>query len=804
MTTTPADKSKCTSCMACYSACPVSAIEIQCDKDGFYYPVIDKEKCTNCSICKKVCPVLNQKTKKTSFVQEIYACTNKNEEVRMKSSSGGIFSLLAESLAAVGGGNSGVIFDKDRTVKHIVSKDKADIEKMRGSKYVQSYIGDCFKDIKSLLEQNTPVLFSGTPCQVDGLKSFLQKDYENLFTVDVLCNSYIPPYLLNEYLESIAGNDYKDISFNMREKSAGWTKGINLAIEWIDQNGVKKTYVDLQNSSPLIKAFLSHLCIKESCIDCIYKKPQRCSDLTIGDFWRIENIDTSLSTLNDNKGLSMVIINTEKGKKLFESVKENMGLYKRIDFKETLKTQTSLTGTIYNHKNRDKFFEYAQKAHSKMELIKDLLSDNEVKILTFPFPANYGAQMQCWALSEKIKELGFSPKVIKYAPFYKDTLGIEKNLFTEFRDQNTPMTKLCYSSKEFESELLNCNKVIIGGDVTFREWPQDITMPRFRFFGDWVHGKRTLANYGSSFRNEHFQGPESVTVELKKLIKRFDRLSSREQSGVKILKDVFDSEAIEVLDSVFLHDRSKYDELIKKKNIPEIKKDYIGCFILGGVEKINDKEHIQEKTGLEIIDIGLNQKEKPAEVEQWLNNIKNAKFVITDSFHCAAFAMIYKRPFIIINRIIPAGADDYRIKNFLKNFNLTSQFRQSLKDITADDITDNFNWSEIDRIMEERKKISIDYLLDILLLEPKFKEKYINDELNIVRSACELEYEKNKIFRYIEEAQNKNITPIQKISFLEKLFSVKNQYSNNKRYKVVRILGIKIKFSQKNKSHRTE
>lgn len=102
MTTSPADKSKCTSCMACYSVCPVSAIEIQCDKDGFYYPVIDKEKCTNCSICKKVCPVLNQKAEKTSFVQEIYACTNKNEEVRMKSSSGGIFSLLAESLAAVG------------------------------------------------------------------------------------------------------------------------------------------------------------------------------------------------------------------------------------------------------------------------------------------------------------------------------------------------------------------------------------------------------------------------------------------------------------------------------------------------------------------------------------------------------------------------------------------------------------------------------------------------------------------------------------------------------------------------------
>ena len=103
MTTSPADKSKCTSCMACYSVCPVSAIEIQCDKDGFYYPVIDEEKCTKCSICKKVCPVLNQKAEKTSFVQEIYACTNKNEEVRMKSSSGGIFSLLAESLAAVGG-----------------------------------------------------------------------------------------------------------------------------------------------------------------------------------------------------------------------------------------------------------------------------------------------------------------------------------------------------------------------------------------------------------------------------------------------------------------------------------------------------------------------------------------------------------------------------------------------------------------------------------------------------------------------------------------------------------------------------
>src|SRR5574344_983819 len=197
------NKKQCTSCMACYAICPSHAINIKIDNKGFYFPYIDKEKCTGCGLCQNVCPIINAKRQSynESIEQIIYACTNNDEKVRAESSSGGIFAALADYVIENNGYVCGAILNDDLILNHIVSNDVQKIKKMRGSKYIQSNIGNCCNEIKKILEQNIIVLFCGTPCQCAGLNSFLGKSYTNLIVIDLLCTCVNTTYLLKDYLK---------------------------------------------------------------------------------------------------------------------------------------------------------------------------------------------------------------------------------------------------------------------------------------------------------------------------------------------------------------------------------------------------------------------------------------------------------------------------------------------------------------------------------------------------------------------------------------------------------------------------
>ena len=343
------NKEDCCGCHACYSICPVNAIKMERDEKGFEYPVVDKEKCINCDLCKKVCPIINnmQNDKKKEDIKA-YACMNKDLKTRMNSSSGGIFTLIAEYILKLNGVVFGASFNENFEVVHSYIEKIEDIHKFQGSKYVQSKIGEMYKKAKEFLENDRYVLFTGTPCQIEGLYQYLQKDYDKLYTQDLICHGVPSPKVWNKYLEE-KSKEYKgkpeEISFREKEKS-GW-QDFGMKIKYPND-----TYLLKHGEDVYMKAFLRDICLRDSCYNCNFKKKFRNSDITLADFWGIGNINKNL---NDNKGISLVLLNSSKGKELFEKIKENL-IYKVVDFEEAIRYNSNMVNSVKKTGKREMFF----------------------------------------------------------------------------------------------------------------------------------------------------------------------------------------------------------------------------------------------------------------------------------------------------------------------------------------------------------------------------------------------------------------------------------------------------------------
>lgn len=340
------DKQKCSGCHACFNICPKQSITMVADPEGFLYPQIDSEKCIDCGLCKKACPILKDYSGNKGMA---YACMNKNEEIRMESSSGGVFTLIAELVIDRGGVVFGAAFDDELNVCHLEIKDKLGLERLRGSKYLQSTIGESYKSAKRYLEDGKTVLFSGTPCQISGLKAFLDKEYENLITQDIICHGVPSPAIWQKYLKYLSLTRNKKINKEkkpkFREKFQGWY-GYSLSVFFEDE-----IFRQRSGDNLYMKAFLSNLCLRQSCYTCQSKSLERESDITLADFWGIDKI---LPDMFDNKGTSLVIVNTKKGQRLFDEVSDKM-VYKSVDIDVAVKDNPSAYKSCEKNKKRNSF-----------------------------------------------------------------------------------------------------------------------------------------------------------------------------------------------------------------------------------------------------------------------------------------------------------------------------------------------------------------------------------------------------------------------------------------------------------------
>lgn len=321
------DKRDCSGCTACASICPVKCIEMKSDEEGFVYPVVDKSRCINCGLCEKTCPIINRKAD-AKIEPRAYACINNDLAVRMNSSSGGVFSLLAEYILKNDGVVFGASFDENFVVRHTFVEREEDLNKLRVSKYVQSDMGEMFKKAKEFLDGGRMVLFTGTACQIAGLKSFLKRDYENLFTQDLICHGVPSPLVWKKYVElrRLEGNStIKSISF--RDKHYSWVF-FSMCFKFANNETYRKRYL----GDPMLNIFLLNKCLRPSCHACVFKTITRQSDVTLADFWGINSV---LPEINDKKGVSLVLIQSEKGQKLFDEIKSGM-TYKEVNFKHAI------------------------------------------------------------------------------------------------------------------------------------------------------------------------------------------------------------------------------------------------------------------------------------------------------------------------------------------------------------------------------------------------------------------------------------------------------------------------------------
>lgn len=365
----------CCGCSACAQRCPKQCITMEEDPEGFLYPRIDLSKCIDCKLCEKVCPIINPNEDKQPL--EVYATINPDEETRKQSSSGGVFTLFATRIIQENGVVFGARFDENGEVKHDYTETLEGLAVFRGSKYVQSRIGNTYQKAESFLKSGKKVLFSGTPCQIAGLKRFLKKDYDNLITVDFICHGVPSPKIWRNYLKATCnqlagGKDYEIKAINFRNKDKGWKKyNFSLSLNIKDEaNGKRyKEFCEPAGNNAYMKGFLGDLYLRPSCHYCAVKSGKSGSDITIADHWGVQKQNPSL---DDGKGVSLAFYNTPKGS-LYKLLSDTP-----LSYQEAIKYNRAAVKSYKAHRKRNLFFQKFNEGETDMATLVSQLTKETI------------------------------------------------------------------------------------------------------------------------------------------------------------------------------------------------------------------------------------------------------------------------------------------------------------------------------------------------------------------------------------------------------------------------------------------
>ena len=381
------EKKDCCGCTACVQKCPRYCITLDDDNEGFLYPQADRNKCIDCGLCEKVCPWLN--TPEKTHCQEVLAVKNRNEEERMASSSGGVFILLAKMVLKKKGVVFGAVFDKNWEVEHIYAETLDGVKLMMGSKYLQSRIGDSYRQAEKFLKEGRKVLFTGSPCQIAGLHNYLRKDYANLLSVDFLCHGVPSPGIWRKYLDEtfnlsahraatgkntvlfsslspmpvITGIEFRDKKLNGWKKYSFVVRGKS-ALE-ADKNSVLLS--DIYSDNPFMKGFLADIYLRPSCYDCKCKNGGSHSDLTIADFWGVQHL---MPDFDDDKGIGLVLVSSEKGKQVVNNIDVEIH---QSNLQDASQRNGGFKEHINQHPQRASFFRNISKGMTVMKSVEKAL-----------------------------------------------------------------------------------------------------------------------------------------------------------------------------------------------------------------------------------------------------------------------------------------------------------------------------------------------------------------------------------------------------------------------------------------------
>lgn len=638
-------KSRCTGCGACYNRCPRDAIVMQADAEGFLFPSVT-ENCVHCGLCLRVCPAENAPP---FYPQpQVYAVWA-DAETRAVSSSGGAFSVLADHILQNGGAVCGAAYTEDYLgVRHTWVESADGLPRLRGSKYVQSDTGLTYRDVKRFLESGRPVLYTGCPCQIAGLRQYLGRDYPALYLADIVCHGAPSPQVYRSYLQEKAGGR-KIARLDFREKTHwGWGTATSL---FLDDGTVYRgdCYHD-----PYWRGFLGGLITRQCCGTCPYAQMRRIGDFSLGDFWGVGELD---ACCDDRGGTSLLLVNSPRARRLFERLSGRFTLCREQDPGRTAELAGTRNGQLCcpkpAHKQRQAFFaHFPETGFSRA--FEAATRRYDVGYVGWWDSSNYGSCLTSFALNRTLCAMGKSVLMLEHPGMRPDAGADGPGI--QFARQFYDCSDVT-AEKDYARFNDRCDSFVVGSDQLWNWWcNRDMGMDYFFLhFADDAH--RKIA-YATSFGGDKTAYPDEQRLKASYYLKRFDAISVREQSGVQVCRQEFDVEAAWVVDPVFLCGAEVYREAaaLSRRSEPA---PYLFAYLLDPTaEKLAMVRFLARTLGLpyRIAGDALADRETVCRklgddpdlltclrIEDWLFYLQNAAYVVTDSFHGFCFSLIFEK-----------------------------------------------------------------------------------------------------------------------------------------------------------------
>lgn len=700
----------CTGCGVCAECCPSGALELSYDREGFLRPVFHEAKCVHCNICMERCPALHFESKNNPEPKTFAVWAP--DELRLQSSSGGAFSLLALEIIRQRGAVCGVRYEPGKQqVEHVIIRSEKELSELRGSKYVQSDMQNVYQSLRLILEnEEVPVLFCGCPCQVSALNSCLGHKYKNLYTVDLLCAGVTAPGVFQRYMAENWDVD-RVTNVNCRIKDFGWNPHF-LKVEFRDGSN----QIVHRETDPFEQLFHSFAGQRESCYACTFSTFPRQGDITLGDFWGVQNYDAAL---DDGKGTSFVSINSEKGEKLFNLCLKSAVMIRNVpwQYTGTNRVSTFLSERVALPETRERLY-HLLSTHSFRDAVELTINAKyDVAVPCNWSGDNYGAQLTQYAFYRILTEMGLETIMIERPdmPFpggNAETARLfRRNPYPEYATH-----KLFKNTDEMRAMNDLADIFIVPSDQL---WNALFAEKDLFALGYVANNKKKIA-YATSFGCYPHNWKEDERAREAFFLSRFDAISVREDSGVKILRESFNIVDVEqTLDPVFLHDANFYTDLcgFSRYNDQNIG---IASFILDpSIEKEKYISWICEELNLKSIQIGdvnyhKNNKKKwglsvenNIMIEDWIAVIRNSEFVVTDSFHGICLAIIFQKQFIAIGNTKRGLA---RFESILKQFDLMDRLVLNPKERNASILHRKIDYFLVMRILKKQQRNSLNWL----------------------------------------------------------------------------------------------
>lgn len=661
---------------------------------------------------------------------------------------------------------------------------------------MQSNVGNTIKEAKEFLDNDRLVLFSGTPCQIAGLKAYLKQDYKNLITIDLSCTGTPSLNIFNDYIKFLE-KKYKQkiVNFEFRNKEKfGWSCGSAL----ITFKGGKQKVL-YNNISSYFNLFLNKKLQKESCQNCKFAGLERVSDITVADAWGVENEYPELlkTKFDKNKGISLVLINTSKGFDILNSLKEEL-ITSNIEVACMQKYNNPLNKIIINnfdnsyineYKNSgyigieklfrknlgNKYYYYIIKNHTP-QWIKNIVKvfiKKEKKVdcllMTWYWNKNYGSIMAAYSLYRAIKNLGFSIKCInsELPTFYAKS----------FCKKYIQLTQYCHTNKSYENLNELSEKFIVGSDNQLNFSAESINV--YRNLLDFTNFNSKKMIISGSCGNWDMNCNEQDKEILKTLFERFDYITLREKNAQCNLQNKFNIASDWVIDPVFYIKKEDYDEIINSEKIMDYNNKIMSYILYPNDTANKILKHLGNTYCIETADFYGNDipkkcfKDKTKSVENWLKAVRDSKFVVTDSFHCTALCLIFNRPVICIKN----NKDTSRFTSVFKKLNVNIPIIDSFEEFINQQPI-NMNWNEVNFNIEKERKYILNKINENLKSgnNKTDKQKFAEEKLNRLKKTF---YKKHEILYKKNYYLYKNIVYPIFIPMVRKIKRVINSAKNN-------------------------